>query len=133
MFHTKKGEKMNNVGISMVNSYIPKRWIDVRDILACWSNSNLDFLYNTIGIENRRVAAADEDAVTLSVSAIKKLQTNIEDLFDKFDGLFVGSNTMPELFRSNAIQVKEMLTNRKSVMLEDVQSSENSGRYSRVN
>lgn len=124
---------MNSIGISMINSCIPQKWIDVEDILKCWSNSNLSFLHNAIGIENRRVIGADEDVVTLSVSAINKIQADLKNLFDSFDGLFVGSNTMPELFRANAIQIKEMLTNRENVMSEDIQASENSSILGLIN
>ncbi|WP_105957292.1 hydroxymethylglutaryl-CoA synthase family protein [Apilactobacillus quenuiae] len=125
----------NAIGIVGMSNYIPKHWIASQTILNFWHNSNWHFLKAQIGIESRNVIGCDEDALTLAMAAINKM-IRCEYLAPKIphlDSLILGSTTMPELYRCNAIQLKEMFLENSKVWAQDIQDTENGAVMGLVN
>lgn len=92
-------------GIQSYTTYIPKYRIKVEDIAQVWGKESENVI-NSLGVREKAVAAADEDAVTLAVQAAS---VAARPWRASIDIVFVGSESHPYAVNPTSTIVGEML------------------------
>src|SRR3989338_9163242 len=96
------------VGIIGWGAYVPVYRIKVAEIARVWGKDAGEIIGN-LGVEEKAVAAADEDAITMSVEAGKNalVRAGIDPL--KISSIFIGSESHPYAVNPSATVVAEAL------------------------
>lgn len=93
-------------GIISYSTYIPKYRIKVEDICRVWGKEP-ESVISSLGVREKSVAAADEDAVTMAVAAASRASSTTTNR--NFDIVFVGSESHPYAVNPTSTIVGEML------------------------
>ena len=121
---------MSEVGISSIVGYIPK----LRLLRKSVAESNAWLAPNLMGKGKgtRSMANWDEDSVTMSVEAARRL-LGPEDDRSHVDNVFLASTTMPFADRLNSGIVRAALTLEESTQCTDISSTLKCGTTALIN
>ena len=121
---------MSEVGISSIVGYIPK----LRLLRKSVAESNAWLAPNLVGKGKgtRSMANWDEDSVTMSVEAARRL-LGPEDDRSHVDNVFLASTTMPFADRLNSGIVRAALTLKESTQCTDISSTLKCGTTALIN
>lgn len=96
----------NKVGIVSFGAYIPLRRIKVADIASQWGKNELGIVKG-LGIIEKSVPAADEDAITLAVEAASTVLLKLP--VSEIGAIYTGSESHPYAVKSSSAIIGEAL------------------------
>lgn len=117
---------MNKVGIVSYGAALPRRRLNVDEIIDLWKNTAPDLVKETQGVTERGVLGFDEDSNTFAVAAAKQAfkRKAVEQDIDTF---YYGTCTNPYDSRPSATMVAEALDLDYFTKVMDIQFSTKSG------
>ena len=96
------------VGIVSYGTYIPRYRITLADIAAAWKKNPEDVV-GSLGIAEKSVPGADEDAVTIALEAAQNCLASYAGESSDVEVLFVGSESHPYAVNPTSTIVGELL------------------------
>ena len=108
------------VGIVSYGTYIPKYRIRLADIAAAWKKEPAEVV-GSLGIDEKVVPAADEDAVTIAIEAAMQAVAASHRAASDIDVLFVGSESHPYAVNPTSTIVGELLGVGHNYLAADLQ------------
>jgi len=96
------------IGILGTGVYVPKRVLTNKD-LEKMVNTNNDWILERTGIAERRIAAPEENTVTMAVAAARQALEAAGLAPQDLSYIILGTNTPTHFFPAGAIQVQEAL------------------------
>jgi hydroxymethylglutaryl-CoA synthase len=108
------------VGIVSYGSYIPKYRIKLADIARAWKKEPSEVV-GSLGIDEKAVPAADEDAVTIALEAALQAVKNGNRNASDIEALFVGSESHPYAVNPTSTIVGELLGIGHNYLAADLQ------------
>lgn len=105
------------IGIAGYGCYIPLHRIKVEEIAKVW-NQDPNNIKKSLTVEEKSIANADEDTITLAVEAGKNAFLSGIDP-SKVGALFIGSESHPYVVKPSGTVVAEALGLPKQLMLAD--------------
>lgn len=117
---------MDRIGIVSYGVSLPKRRLEVDEIIDLWKNTSLDLIKNKQGVEERGVLGFDEDSNTFAVDAAKQAFKR-KFVKDSVDTLYYGTCTNPYDSRPSSTMVAEALGLDYFTKVMDIQFSTKSG------
>jgi 3-oxoacyl-[acyl-carrier-protein] synthase-3 len=109
------------IGILGTGSYVPQRVLTNKDLEAI-VNTNNDWILERTGIAERRIAAPDENNVTMAVAAARQALAAAGLAPSDLSYIILATNTPSHYFPAGAIQVQEALNLNGVVAAFDVQA-----------
>ena len=98
----------HKIGILGTGSYLPKAVLTNKD-LEKLVNTNDEWIVERSGIHERRIAAPDEDSVTMAVIAARQALAAAGIEPEQLSYIVMGTNTPAYFFPASAIQVQDEL------------------------
>jgi 3-oxoacyl-[acyl-carrier-protein] synthase-3 len=96
------------IGILGTGAYVPEAVLTNQDLEKLVATA-ADWIVERTGIHERRIAAPDEDTVTMAVSAGRQAVAAAGIAPEQLDYIILATNTPPHFFPAGAIQVQEEL------------------------
>jgi len=96
------------IGILGVGAYVPEAVLSNEDLEKMVETSS-EWIMDRSGIQERRIAAPDEDSVTMAVIAGREALANAGIEAEQLSYIVLGTNTPPYFFPAGAIRVQEEL------------------------
>jgi 3-oxoacyl-[acyl-carrier-protein] synthase-3 len=96
------------IGILGTGAYVPEAVLTNQD-LETMVETTAQWILDRSGIEERRIAAPDEDTVTLAVTAGRQALQIAGIAPEQLSYIILGTNTPPHFFPAGAIRVQEEL------------------------
>ena len=100
------GKKM--IGILGTGSYLPEAVLTNQDLEKLVDTTD-DWIVERSGVHERRIAAPEEDAVTMGVIAARRALQNSGIEPEQLSYIILGTNTPPQFFPAGAISIQEEL------------------------
>jgi len=114
-------------GIVSYGVKVPVRRIEVEKVVEVWKNNDLTILKNLLNMDERAVLNSDEDVITLGTESAIKCIENSGIRNNDLDAIYLGTSTNPDLSKSSAATILEMIGNNHYAMCSDIQFSGKSG------
>jgi hydroxymethylglutaryl-CoA synthase len=108
------------VGIVSYGTYIPKYRIKLADIAAAWKKEPAEVV-SSLGVDEKAVPAADEDAVTIALEAAQNCLASFSGTPEDIEVLFVGSESHPYAVNPTSTIVGELLGVGHNYLAADLQ------------
>ena len=120
------------LGVTGYGAYVPRFRIRVSEIARVWGRSGADIV-ESLGVREKAVAEADEDAITMAVEAGRCALTRagIDPL--RVGALFVGSESHPYAVKPSGTVVAEALGLPRNLFLADYQFACKAGTAALIN
>lgn len=96
------------VGIVSYGFYVPKYRIKVGEIAGVWGKEPKHVL-NSLGIEEKAVAATDEDSLTMAFESVSMALSSVKLKRDDIRAIFFGSETPPYVVNPASTILAEFL------------------------
>src|SRR5665647_2421494 len=97
------------IGILGTGAYVPEAVLTNQDLEKLVATS-ADWIVERSGIHERRIAAPEEDSVTMAVLAGRQALADAGVEPEQLSFIILGTNTSPYFFPAGAIQVQEELS-----------------------
>lgn len=117
---------MSRVGIISYGVSLPRRRLEVDEIIDLWKNTALDLIKEKQGVKERGVLGFDEDGNTFAVAAAKEALKSVNSSKD-IDTLYYGTCTNPYDSRPSSTMIAEALDLDYYTKVMDIQFSTKSG------
>lgn len=98
----------HNIGILGTGAYVPERILTNKELETIVDTSS-DWIVERTGIQERRVAAPEEDNVTMAVAAARQALDEAGIKPEKLSYIVMGTNSSPYFYPAAAIRVQEAL------------------------
>ncbi|MEC1685485.1 hydroxymethylglutaryl-CoA synthase [Bacillus mojavensis] len=118
---------MHDCGIVSYGIKVPVHRIKAEDVVNVWKNNDINILKKSLNIHERAVLNSDEDVVTLAFESAINCIENTKLQRNEIEALYLGTSTNPDLSRSSAARILEMLGDNHFTMTSDIQFSGKSG------
>jgi len=109
------------IGILGTGAYAPEAVLSNQDLEKLVETSD-EWIVQRSGIRERRIAAPDEDAVTMGIAAARQALANAGIAPEQLSFIILGTNTPPYFFPANAIRIQEALGATNGAAAFDVQA-----------
>ena len=96
------------IGILGTGAYVPEAVLTNQDLEKLVETS-AEWIVERSGIHERRIAAPEEDSVTMAVLAVRQALADAGIEPEQLSFIVLGTNTPPHFFPAGAIQVQEEL------------------------
>ena len=105
-------------GIVGWGSYIPRLRIRTSEIAKAWRKESMD-IGGSLGVQEKAVGDADEDAITMAVEAGRNALARAGCASEQVGALFVGSESHPYAVKPSGTVVAEALGLSRNIFLAD--------------
>jgi 3-oxoacyl-[acyl-carrier-protein] synthase-3 len=110
-----------NIGILGTGAYVPERILTNEDLEKMVDTTDGWILERT-GIKERRIAASEENTVTMAIQAARQALENAGIAPEQLSYIVLGTNTPPHFYPAGAIQVQDALGVNKTLAAFDIQA-----------
>jgi 3-oxoacyl-[acyl-carrier-protein] synthase-3 len=97
-----------NIGILGTGAYVPERVLTNKELEKLVDTTDA-WIVERSGIRERRIAAPEEDSVTMAVMASRQALAKAGIAPEQLSYIILGTNTPPHFFPAGAIQVQDAL------------------------
>jgi hydroxymethylglutaryl-CoA synthase len=108
------------VGIVGYGAYIPRRRIRLKDIAAVWG-TDAETFERGLELHEKSVPAADEDTITMSVTAARRALARAKISAESIGAVYVGSESHPYAVKPSGTVVAEALGATPAVHCADLE------------
>jgi 3-oxoacyl-[acyl-carrier-protein] synthase-3 len=110
-----------DIGILGTGAYVPERVLTNAD-LEQMVDTTSEWIVERTGIKERRIAAPEENTVTMAIMAAREALENAGIAAEQLSYIILATNTPPHFYPAGAIQVQDALGVNKALAAFDLQA-----------